>query len=219
MDQTAKINIAVRLAKDTETDSLILERLVFHPSWKVRIAALRNKSLPKSAIQRLLISPSIIDRKFLAYNKNTDSDTLKAIRDELEDSYMDQTRVAIARHPNANTSLLEKLSTDPDCYVRAEVAINPRSPKAVILKLSRDKNDLVRSYAGMNLWIPEKRLSELAEDGKAIVRRGVARNGNCPKAILKRLMKDRMESVKVCAKRTFEKRIVFFKNHKLKKIY
>lgn len=59
----------------------------------------------------------------------------------------DAVRLAIAMNQNAPEHILDKLSKDPECIIRARVAENPKTPTTIRQQLTQDDNWLVSGTA------------------------------------------------------------------------
>jgi hypothetical protein len=99
-------------------------------------------------------------------------------------------------------TVLEKLSTDTDAYVRRNIAANQQTPVTVLEKLSTDTDADVRYGVAANQQTPVTVLEKLSTDTVAYVRYGVAANQQTPVTVLEKLSTDTVADVRRNAKRT-----------------
>ena len=122
----------------------------------------------------------------------------------------------VARHANASTPTLVRLSRSPDAYVLSDVAgnaktpvevlrslharsgyliewglaRNPRAPSDVLHDLGASENEHTRGSVAGNPGTPPEDLELLARDSVWHVRRSAAANPQAPPALLERLAAD-----------------------------
>jgi hypothetical protein len=104
-------------------------------------------------------------RWLLAINPNTPPPVLEHLARDTHKPLLER----VAENPRAHSTTLARLSTHPDCQVRASVAENPNASIKTIWRLSRDENADVRLRVAESYTIPVAVLRVLAEDDNPYV--------------------------------------------------
>ena len=118
-----------------------------------------------------------------------------AIGDILNEST--EAKREIARNPETDVDILNKLSTDYDSgtWVRWEVAFNDSTPPETLAIMSNDKEDVVRAAVACNPNTPVEVLEKLISDKDMDVRKHASENPNATPDMVERYNND-IESIK-----------------------
>ncbi|MGB3296221.1 MAG: hypothetical protein WBB01_24815 [Phormidesmis sp.] len=129
------------LAKQITLPEDVLDGLASHPNKDVRTSALANSAAPTATLRREL--PSVTDEKslerILRGTNNKRSINLNMPPELLErfSQHSNRTiRFLVARYPNANFTMLERLAFDDSDLVRQTVAENLGTPCDLLVRMA-----------------------------------------------------------------------------------
>lgn len=188
------------------------ERLMAHPSWRIRRLLAQNPNTPSLALGWLAGDARLEVRCAVATNPGASPEVLREVRvaatalwraraDHLEALYALD---LLARHPSLAAEELNQLAGWVEAWpahrtaawiVRA-VAYNPTTPPSLLARLARHPHPCVREAVAQRRDLSEATLVALAGDADATVREAVAANPFTPAAELPALAADPSERVR-----------------------
>lgn len=148
---------AVSRGEPVEAD--VLRELVDAGTWG-RVAAARHPQTPVEQLRRFVKDRDWAVRGALAFNASSPADVLSLLG-ALEDV---ESRMALARHPNAPGELLLRI-LDDDTRVRIAMAKHPDPPQEVLLRLALDGRAAVREAVAKHPKMPASMVDQLARLG------------------------------------------------------
>lgn len=180
----------------------VLLRLARDPYERVRSALLSRRDLPAAVLRALIDDPSpevsrgAVDRL---------SDRVWSTVDELHlfvDARSAEARAAVGRAPQARAVWLATLARDDDSRVRGAVGSNAETPVESLLLLAEDDDasvidSLVKLIRSDKVKSPG--LAKLSNAGNSRVRAAVAQCKGVSSEILRTLVRDADETVRVAA--------------------
>ncbi len=153
----------------------------------------------------------IRQKKQLAIAEDTPADTLEQLSKDIDEEILK----LVARNPNTDIKILEKLSykfpeavignpifdllilENTDSYlVKSTLARSSTTPQPVLKKLANDRDSSIRRIVAENRQTNVELLWLLTKDVDSGVRRGVASNTNLPLEIFLYLAKDKDISIR-----------------------
>lgn len=166
-------------AREKPISRNVAEQLMNDPEFMVKVALIRNETLPKDLLLELSFS-SDPNLRMVA----VETERLPVARMiELADDNHSDVRSSVAFH-TSSPKLLEQLSYDPSQYVVQAVTENSRTSKTVFERLKSHPNETVRQAVGRSYKTPPSVLKELSKDKNRWVRLTVANNRRTPPAVL-----------------------------------
>ncbi len=171
-DASTKVRVALATRTDVSHD--VLARLLLDDDHDVRLAALNSPACPAGIVAAhdalaggLPVAPEVLNaavkgpsatRLLVARHPDASSTML----DELvgDDNWV--VRQAVAKHPNASLAALSSLAGDHDRDVRREVLLNPASPESLAAALLDDVDAGVRRAAASHALLDPKVRNEAA---------------------------------------------------------
>jgi NTP pyrophosphatase (non-canonical NTP hydrolase) len=199
----------VQAALQTDTDSVLLEKLSQDSVTAVRLAVAQNPSTSEEVLDTLSRDPeeavvqAALDNESisidsiessgsesgslsLASSKKATAETLATLAKEKDE----EIRAAVAGNENTAPETLLLLAKDKSDEVREKVADNPNCPKDLVEIFVRDKNYLIRGGIAMRDDLTEEMFKILSKDKDRWVREMIAENKSTPHEILLSLSKD-----------------------------
>ncbi len=187
------------ISQNPATPASTLEDLAKSDDWSIRCGVADNPSTPPSVLFVLSKDMDALGgeyiRKSVAGNPATPEAAFKFL---VKDKDW-QTRAAIAKNIATPKDILEILAKDKEYSVREPVARNTGTPVSALEILSMDRNDNIKMYVARNPNSSADTLTRLASDPCYVTRRDVAANKATPNSVLKLLVKDGEQQVRVAA--------------------
>lgn len=188
------------------------ERLMIHPSWRIRRLLAQNPATPALALGWLAGDGRLEVRCAVAANPAASPDVLREVRTAataLWRSRADHPEALfaldlLARHPNLPAEELGQLAGWVEAWpahrtaawVVRGVAFNPATPPSLLARLARHPHPCVREAVAQRRDATEPTLNALAADPDATVREAVAANPFTSLAELPALAADPIERVR-----------------------
>lgn len=188
------------------------ERLMAHPSWRIRRLLAQNLETPSLALGWLAGDPRLEVRCAVAANPAASPEVLREVRlaatslwrarlDHLEALFVLD---LLARHPYLPAEELNQLAGWTEAWpahrtapwIARGVAFNPAAPPALIARLARHPHPCVREAIAQRRDAGAAILSALAADPDATVREAIAANPFTPPTDLPALAADPSERVR-----------------------
>ncbi|GAB4329750.1 MAG: hypothetical protein Kow0069_37290 [Promethearchaeota archaeon] len=175
----------IRMATRKETPAPVLSTLAKDPSTRVFVALATNAGLKGKVADEVARAlngrPDLLD--LLLRSTTPMSPVLARHVAKFADA---RVRLALARRPDADPTLLSNLSTDDDVNVRREVARNPRTPPTTIVRMCADVDTKVRLGIVENPRVVQWIVRDLCFDPSPEVRTAATRRislegGSAPK--------------------------------------
>jgi len=147
------------LARNPNTPSDYLSKLIQHVDIWTVIASASNPNLPISSIEALSKHEDEKVRSAVASNPSAPWALLEFLsKDEVD------IREKVASNPNTRIDVLEKLAKDKYNRVRAGVAANPSTPDALLAILQKDPESPTRLAVARNQNTSKELLAELSKE-------------------------------------------------------
>lgn len=161
LDWETRYYICLELAANPNTPMDVLEQLSdgIKVDHRIRREVAANPSTSVDILQKLVRGSGYDVCRAVAENPNVSEKLLRKIASlvpcEHDKDMYSMMLCAVAENLKTPTDILEKLSQNPDHYVRAMVAANPNTPDEVLEELLQDEDYYVQSYLGKNPRINE----------------------------------------------------------------
>lgn len=180
----------------------VVDQLADDPDDYVRLCTLHNRTLPAVSLRRLMDDSTIE----VAHEASVVFRQRSGRHHEDLGVFVDApdpgVRAFVAQAESAQIEWLDRLAGDSDPSVRAAVAKNAATPPGVRLRLSGDTHsgviDAIVDTVGKR-WIPPEDLTHLSAAPNSRVRAAVAAVPHLPDEVLRSLICDPEESVRLAA--------------------
>lgn len=156
----------VLVAAHPNTPAALLGSLQHDPSEEVRLALLKNPSLPQPICDALGGDPSVKVREVAARRC---SDVVQMRR--LASDFFVGVRVALAQNPKAPGELQAQLARDSSIEVRHALAESAETPASVLSLLAEDRESLIRSLVVQNPSASSEVLYKLTQDPNLFIQK------------------------------------------------
>lgn len=164
------------LASSLHTPLWVLEKLVIHKNFNVKMKVAQNPNMPSFLLKKMYqlnSHQSVLNA--IGTNPNTPVEVLKSL-------IAQDICTGVAGNPSTPVPLLENLYTMDQWAIRQSLANNPNVPLKILLRLASDETYVFA--AASNRSIPVPMLEKWAAEGDGLVLESVAINPSSTEEIL-----------------------------------